>query len=100
LPCYRSSLSSSAFITPIKNLKPARTLTGGDNLGVALAALDLPNVAAGIVDLLRDQGRTPRTSASFAGRNVAASVNADGCRLGIEVGLEHPAPGRFKSHDP
>jgi hypothetical protein len=56
---------------------------------VAIAELNLPNVTSGIVDLFRDHGRTPRASTGFARRNVAASVNANGCRLGIEVGLEH-----------
>ena len=44
------------FVASITNRKSARTLALDDDLGVPIAQLDLPNVAAGAVNLLGDQG--------------------------------------------
>jgi hypothetical protein len=58
-------------------------------LAVPQAQFDLSNVAARAVNLLGDQSGALQASASRASRNVAASVNANGCRCGIEVRLKH-----------
>lgn len=72
-----------------------------DDLAVQCAGFDLANVAARAVNLLGDQGRALRAAARSALRNVAASVDANGCRRGIEIGLQHNyAVGRARSAQP
>jgi hypothetical protein len=76
-------------VAPVEYLKAARSLTVDDYLGVAIAKFDLPDVAAGDINLFSDQRRAPVTRGLFALRDVGASVNLDGCGLGVEVGFEH-----------
>ena len=73
----------------IRNLKPARALPLDDDLAVPFAGFDLANVSARAVNLLGDQGRALTAVGFFASRNVFASVDANFCRCGIEVGLKH-----------
>ena len=46
-------------------------------------------MATRCVDLFSDHGLALQATASFALRNVAALVDANFCRSGIEVGLKH-----------
>jgi hypothetical protein len=73
----------------VANLKPARSFARDDNFAVLRAQFDLANVTASGIDLLRDQRRALETTTRSALRNVFASVNANFCRRGVEVGLQH-----------
>jgi hypothetical protein len=53
------------------------------------AQLDLAAVAAGNVNLLCSQSRARQANAGLAFGNVAATMDADGRRSGIEIGLKH-----------
>jgi hypothetical protein len=77
------------FTSPIGNLKTASTPPLDDDLTVPRAQFDLPNVSARAVNLLGYQGRALYAASRLALRNVAASVDANFCRLGIEVRLQH-----------
>ena len=77
------------FDASVANLKAARTFELDDDFAVSNAQFDLATVAASSIDLLRDQRRALHTSARFAARNVAASVDAKCLRFGIEIGLQH-----------
>jgi hypothetical protein len=79
--------------SPVANLKPARALAPDDDLAVHRAQLDLANVAPSNIDFLRNQGRAYHAAAGFALRHVAASVDANFCRNGIEVRLKHTLVG-------
>jgi hypothetical protein len=80
---------ASTRFSSITDLKSPSALALDNYFAMQRAKFDLANMAASGIDLLRDQDRTLQTSASLALRGVAASVNADGCRRWIEVGLEH-----------
>ena len=53
------------------------------------AQFDLSNVTAGSVNLFGDQSRELLASVFLTFRNVAASMNAESFRRGIEIGLQH-----------
>ena len=77
------------FVPSVANLKTARTLALDDELAVRRAQFDLANVTPSGIDFFSDQGRALQAAARSARRNVSASVDADGRRLGIEIGLKH-----------
>jgi hypothetical protein len=77
------------YSSSVANLKPACPLALDDDFAMRRAQFDLANVSAGAVNLRGDHGRALQTSASFALRDVAASVDADRCRSGVEVRLKH-----------
>jgi hypothetical protein len=85
----RSPVQSLAPISPVLDFKPARPLALYDDFAVPLAQFDLPNMAAGAVNLLGDQSRAGKAAAFLAFGEVAASVDAKFCRSGIEVRLQH-----------
>lgn len=60
---------------------------------------DLANMTTRAVNLLGDQGRAAWASAGFALRNIFAAVNANFCRSGIEIGLEHEKLEAIRSAD-
>jgi len=74
---------------PIGNLKPAASFTFDDALAVPVAQLDLANMVAGDVNLLRDGGCALCAAAYLATRNVPYPVDPDRDRRGIEVRLRH-----------
>ncbi len=78
-----------SVIPPVANLKTALSLALDDDLAVLRAQFDLSNVTASSIDLLRDQRRALQAAACPARRNVAASVDANCRRSGIEVRLKH-----------
>lgn len=89
------------FITSVGNFEPARTLPLDNNSAMPQTQFDLPNVTTSHIRLLSDQCCALQAAAGSARRNVFASVDPNGCRRGIEVGLEHArmicfALGRFK----
>jgi hypothetical protein len=77
------------FIPAIRNLQSATPLALDDDLAVVRAQFDLSNVTARAVNLLGDQSRALQAAGLLALRDVAASMDAEGLRLGIEIGLEH-----------
>jgi len=89
-----SLVGLSAGFSSIANLKTARTLALDDDFAVQRAQFDLANMTTSGIDLFRNQSRAPRASASFAPRNVAASMDANGRRRGIEIGLQHTSGAR------
>jgi hypothetical protein len=54
---------------------------------MAIAEFDLPDVTAGIVDLLGYQSCALRASRRFALRDVSSSMDAERLRFGIEIEL-------------
>jgi hypothetical protein len=58
-------------------------------LAVPLAEFDLSNVTTRRIYLFRYQRRAVQAGARFARRDVFASVDANGRRGGIEIGLKH-----------
>ena len=85
------SFAGTLFVASVANLKAARPLALGDDL--AARTFDLAKITTGSIDLLRDQRRARQTSASFALRKVAASVDSDFCQGGTEVELKHGRNG-------
>jgi hypothetical protein len=77
------------FVPSVANLKPARALALDDDLAMQRAEFDLANVTTSSIDLLRNQRRALVATACSARRNVFASVNANGGRRGVEIGLKH-----------
>ena len=57
-----------------------------DDFALVRARLDLSKMAPRRIDLFGDQRRALRTSASFARRHLAASVDVDGRPRGINIG--------------
>jgi hypothetical protein len=82
-----------APIAAVLNLETARPLARNHDLGMAIAESDLPNVTAGVVDLLGDQSSALLASRRFGLRDVSASAYPNGDGSGIEVGFEHRAKG-------
>jgi hypothetical protein len=68
---------------------PAPALALDDDLAVPQAQFDLANLSACAVNLLGYQRRALQAATRSAPRNVAASVDANGRRRGIEVRLKH-----------
>ena len=64
------------------------------NVAVLQAQFDLANVAASGIDLFRNQGRAFLAAARSARRNVAAPMDANRCRRGIKIGLQHTSGAR------
>ena len=89
-----SSPGFALFASSITNFKTASPLALNDDVALLRHKFDLANVTASGIDLLRNRGRAPRASASFAPRNVAASVDANRCRRGIKIGLQHTSGAR------
>ena len=57
------------------------------------AQFDLANVSVGPVNLLGDQRRALLASPDLAFRDLAAAIDVEGFRRGIEIGLQHTMPG-------
>jgi hypothetical protein len=85
----RGFRQTTLFASSITDLKSASTLALDDDLAVQQAQFDLANVAASGIDFLRDQVRALQAVVCSARRNVFASVDANGCRRGVEIGLKH-----------
>jgi len=77
------------FAPAIGYFKAARSLALDDDVAVPLAQFDLADVAARAVNLLCNQSRALPALELFALRDVAAPMDAESSRLGIEVGVEH-----------
>jgi len=95
------SRSAIFKLTHYRNFEPARTLPLDNNFAVRQTQFDLPNVTTRHIRFLGDQCCALQAAAGSARRNVFATVNANGCRRWIEVGLKHArmicfALGRFK----
>jgi hypothetical protein len=82
------------FVASVANLKSPSPLALDDDMAVLQAQLDLTDVTASGIDLFRDQSRALQAAASFALRDVAASVNADGRGFGIASGCAGAAHRR------
>jgi hypothetical protein len=85
----RSLLCPLPPVAPVADLKPALSLAPDHEIAVPLAQLNLPGVSASSVNFFGYRGRLFETPSRTASRNVAASIDANGCRLRVEVGLEH-----------
>jgi hypothetical protein len=83
------------FIASIGNFKPATTLPLDNNFAVQQTQFDLPSVTTSHIRLFGDQCCALQAAAGAATRNVFASVDANGCRRWIEVGLKHARMIRF-----
>lgn len=77
------------FVPSIADLQTARLLALDDDLAVQRAQFYLANVTTSGIDFFRNQGRAFWAGARSALRNVTASVDANGCRRGVEIGLKH-----------
>ena len=85
----KTELKGRSFVPSVANLKSSSALAPDHDFAVQRAQFDLPDVTTSRIDFFSNQGRAPRASASFAPRNVAASVDANGSRSGVEVRLKH-----------
>jgi len=89
-PSKKPRSADATLLAPsVTNLKTASPFALDDDFAVQRAQFDLSNVTTGRINLLRDQGRAPRASARSARQKIAASVDANRCRCGIEVLLKH-----------
>ena len=79
-------------ITPIVDLEAAAAFPGDHEIAVPVEVLDLAGMAPRVVNLLGNGGRPLQARSSLALDDVAASVDADGDGLGVEVGLQHGSP--------
>ena len=59
-------------VAPVVDFKAARPFAGDHDLGVAIAELDLPNMTAGVVDLLGYQRRAFLATRRTAGTRITA----------------------------
>src|SRR5208337_645890 len=88
-PAQPTGAHAVLFVSSVGNFKAARTLPLDNNFAVQQTQFDLPNVTTSHIRLLGDQRCALQAAAGSARRNVFASVYANGCRRGIEVGLKH-----------
>lgn len=78
-----AKLSVNRHFPAIGDLEAAGSLALHDDLAVPGTQFDLSAVTAGAVNLLGNLGRAGEKASGFAFGDVAAFVDADGCRGGI-----------------
>src|SRR5277367_6363252 len=82
--------SRFAPIAAVEYLEAARPLARNNQPGVTVTKLYLSNWPASGINLPQDDGCAPLSAPRRpAGTRVPASADLDGCRLRIEVWLEH-----------